>query len=99
MDQVTYSLAETETTISQTAEDHSKWRFYTADPYWIRRMEAIDAKLLREYDDGIGRLYELRADQLSFRKGKRQLSEKTKAAMAERMRTMRQTQAVRSADG
>lgn len=73
---ITYTLAETESTLSQTADDRTIWRMYTADPVIIRKMESIGAKLLRNYDDYQGRLYEVKAEQIIFRKGKRVLSEK-----------------------
>lgn len=90
-----YNLAETETTFNQCADDRSKWRVYSADPVMIRKMESIGAVLLRQYDDGVGRLYEIRADQLTLKKGKRQLSPESRERLAERLRTMRAAQSVR----
>ena len=91
-----FTLDETETSINQLASDRSTWRVYTADAVMIRKMERIGAKLIREYDDGVGRLYELRADQLGFKKGKRQMSPESRAALAERLARMRAAQAVQA---
>jgi predicted acylesterase/phospholipase RssA len=92
-----YSLAETFTTFTQCADDRSKWRVYSADPVMIRKLESIGAVLLSQYDDGVGRLYEIRADQMTLKKGKRQLSPESRAALAKRLQDMRAAQAVQGA--
>lgn len=87
--EVRFTQAETESALMQTADDRSVWRMYTADPVVIRKMEAIDAELLRDYDDHQGKLFLVRADQVIFRRGKRQLSETSKAALVERLHEAR----------
>jgi hypothetical protein len=42
----------------------------------IRKLEAIGAEKIPDYDDGVGKLFRLRADQLVLRKGKPQVSAK-----------------------
>lgn len=77
---------ERETHLSMTADDRSIWLVFSDDPYWMRRLDAI-AEFVRNV--GEGKEYRLRSDQLTLRKGKRQLSEAHKAQLAKRLAAMR----------
>lgn len=82
------SNEERETHFNMTGDDHGVWLVYSDDPFWIRRLDAI-AEFVRNV--GHGKEYRLQADQLTLRKGKRQLSAEHKAQLADRMRSLRQT--------
>lgn len=77
---------ERETHLSMTADDRSIWIVFSDDPVMMRRLDAI-AEFVRNV--GEGKEYRLRADQLTLRKRKRQLSEAHKAQLADRMRRLR----------
>lgn len=83
------TLAEMETNLSMAADDRGTWYVYSDDPVMQRRLESIGATLVRPSTNGSGKHYTLRADQITFRKGKRVLSDERKAQLANRMRTMR----------
>jgi len=74
-----------------SADDRGMWTVSSDDPVMQRRLEAIGATLLREGRNGITKFYTLRADQVLLRKGKRELSDDTKAQLADRLRAMRAT--------
>lgn len=80
------SNAERETHLNMTADDRSTWLVFSDDPVMMRRLDTI-AEVVRVV--GAGKQYKLRADQLSLRKGKKQLSEARRAELADRMRTLR----------
>lgn len=82
---------EQETILSMSAFDRNFWHVYSDDPVMQRRLEGIGAKIVRVASDGIGKHYQLRADQVLLRKGKRELSEDTKAQLGDRLRAMRET--------
>lgn len=83
------TLQEQETHLNLTADDRSTWSVYSDDAVMQRKLESIGAKLVRVSADGLGKHYTLRADQITFRKGKRELSPERKAQLAARMRAMR----------
>jgi hypothetical protein len=89
------SLEEQETHLNMTAADRDTWYAYSVDKVMQRKLERVGAELVRIMPDGIGKEYKLRADQLSFRRGKRQLSESAKAQLATRMRTLRKITVLR----
>ncbi len=74
------TLEEQETHLNMTADNRGMWAVYSDDPVMMRRLESIGAQLVREERSG-GRHYELRADQVVLRKGKRQLSEAQRAVL------------------
>lgn len=78
--------SERETCLNMTADDHSTWLVFSDDPYWMRRLDSI-AEFVRNV--GEGKEYRLRADQLTLRRGKRQLSEAQRAKLAKRLAAMR----------
>ena len=80
------SNAERETHLNMTADVRSAWVVFTDDPVMMRKFDTI-AEFVRVV--GAGKEYQLRADQLSLRKGKKQLSEARRAELADRMRAMR----------
>jgi hypothetical protein len=88
---VNLTLEEMETALTMCADDRGTWQVFSDDPVMQRRLEAIGATLVRPANNGIGKFYTLRADQVLLRKGKRELSEDTKAQLANRMRAMRST--------
>lgn len=79
--------AERETHLSMMADDRSVWVVFSDDPVMMRHFDKV-AEAIKVV--GAGKQYKLRADQLSFRKGKKQLSETQKAQLAARMRALRQ---------
>ena len=79
------TLEEQETHISMIADNRGLWIVYSDDPVMIARLERIGAKLTEIAPDEIGRHYELRADQVLLRAGKRQLSDTTHREMAARL--------------
>lgn len=82
------TLEEQETHLSMSADDRSIWHVHSDDAVMQRRLEAVGATFVRGDAFG-GKHYTLRADQLTLRKGKRVLSEATKAQLADRMRALR----------
>lgn len=85
------SNAERETCLNMTADNRSEWEAYTDDPVMQRRFESIGAELIAEVYGG-GKRYRLRANQILLRRGKRRLSEATKAKLSERLRSARKSQ-------
>lgn len=81
------SNAERETCLSMAADDRSYWLVFTDDPVMMRKFDGI-GEFVRKA--GQGKEYKLRADQLSFRKGKKQLSPERRAQLIDQMRSMRQ---------
>lgn len=65
-----FALDEQETTFTIDATDRSLVRVYSNDPVFIERLEKVGAKVHRKCEDG-GMFYDLHADQLVLRKGKR----------------------------
>jgi hypothetical protein len=80
---------ESETHLNMTADDRGTWHVYSDDAVMQRRLEAADARLIKTAPDGIGKHYILRAEQVTFRKGKRVLSDERKAELSARMRSLR----------
>ena len=68
------TVAERETRLSMTGDDHGTWDVFTDDPFWIARLD----KIATAYKvNGEGRWYKLRSDQVVVRVG---ISEAKKAA-------------------
>jgi hypothetical protein len=80
---------ESETHLNMTADNRGVWHVYSDDAVMQRRLEAVDATLINITPDGNGKFYELRAHQVTFRKGKRVLSDERKAELSARMRSLR----------
>lgn len=78
------SLSEQEIHFSMSGDDPDTWYAYTDYPRWQRKLESVGAELVR--DDGIGKHYRLRADQVLIRKGKRVVPEAQRKAAAKRLR-------------
>lgn len=85
------SNAERETHLNMAADDRSAWIVFTDDPVMMRKFDGI-AEFIKTI--GGGKEYRLRTDQVSFRKGKRQLSETQRAQLADRMRGLRRNTVV-----
>lgn len=75
------TLAEKETHLNMSAADRNVWEISTDDEVMQRRFESIGAKLI--YTRGGTKFYTLPANQVSLR-NKRELSDKQRAALAER---------------
>ena len=76
--------SEMETCLQLCADDRQRWHVYSDDPVMQRHMEAIGAELCQSHFGG-GKTYTLRADQITFRRGKRAFStEQAKALRAAR---------------
>lgn len=83
------SNAERETMLNMPADDRSGWIVFSDDPVMMRKLEKANAEFVRNV--GAGKEYRLKAEQVTFRRGKKQLSEEAKAKLSERMRRLRQT--------
>lgn len=91
-------LAEQETHLNMSGDDHCNWAVYSDDPVMQRKLESIGAVLVKTMADGNGKQYTLRANQVSFRRGN-PLSDERKAEMSDRMRALREKQiAIRATD-
>lgn len=82
------SLEEQETHLNMSADNRGAWAVYSDDAVMMRKLERVGARLVREEESG-GRHYELRADQVLIRKGKRAVSKAQGAAAAERLAAFR----------
>ena len=83
------TLDEMETHASMVASDRSVWEIQTDDPVWIARLDKIATAYKTS---ATGKWYRLRADQILVRKGKREISEETRAKRAEQLQRMRAKQ-------
>ena len=83
------SLDETETHLNQLASDRSSWELFTDDSVMIKRLAALGIEPSEAV--GVGFRYQLTADQVVIRKGKKQMSDATRQAMAARLQTARTT--------
>lgn len=70
---------EREINISQSDADRSTFEVFTDSPFWIRRMAKLGIEPIKPV--GFGFKYQLSADQVLIRKGKRQVSEAQREAM------------------
>lgn len=77
------TLAEQETHLNMTGDDHKTWHVYSDDPVMQRKLESVGAALVRSTKDGLGKFYTLPANQISFRKP---LSEEQKAKKVANLR-------------
>ena len=68
------TIAERETHLNMTGDDHGTWDVFTDDPFWIARLDKIATAWKV---NGEGRWYKLRSDQVVVRVG---ISEAKKAA-------------------
>lgn len=91
------TLEEMETSLYCNATDRGTWHVYSDDPVWQRRLEAAGATLVQETHGG-GKKYTLRADQITFRKGKRVISDERKAQLAARLRAQSENTTVQGAE-
>ncbi len=80
------TLDEMETNINMIAADRSMWEISSDDPVMQRRLEKANAELISEKDGC--KFYRMKAEQITFRKGKRQLSTAQRKALADRMRQL-----------
>lgn len=80
------TLQEQETHLSMSADDRGTWHVYSDDPVMQRRLESIGAELVKVAADGIGKHYALPANQITFRKPPKPLSDERKAQLAEQLR-------------
>jgi hypothetical protein len=78
---------ERETMLNMTADNRGVWLCFSDDPVMMRKLEEV-GEFVRVI--GQGKEYRLRADQLSFRKGKKQLSPERKAQLAAHLRSLRE---------
>ncbi len=80
---------EQETILSMSAFDRNFWHVYSDDPVMQRRLESIGAKIVRVASDGIGKHYELPANQVTLKKPPKPMSDERKAQLGQRLREMR----------
>lgn len=81
---------EQETAIVQSADNRSEWVVYTDDPYWIKRLDALKAEVIKEYYGG-GKTYRLSDKQITVKKIRKTLSADRKAALAAQLKTARES--------
>jgi len=84
------SNEERETHLSLVADNRSTWHVYSDDPVMLRRLESIGAKLVRVASNGIGKHYELPANQVTLRRPVAAMSDAKKVELGERLRALRQ---------
>jgi len=80
---------EQETNLSMSADDRGTWHVYSDDPVMQRRIESVGAKLVRTAADGVGKHYELPANQITIRKAIKPMSDARKAELGTRLRALR----------
>lgn len=80
------TLEEMETNINMVAANRSVWEVSSDDPVMQRKLEKANAKLIKEKDGC--KFYQMDAAQITFRKGKRQLSTAQKERLSERMKQL-----------
>ena len=80
---------ERETHINLSAADRTKWEIACDDPVMIARIEKAGHKPVRV--KGEVKFYEVPYAAVLLRKGKREVSEATRQAMAERLKNLRTT--------
>ncbi len=73
---------ERETCINMNGGDHASWEVFSDDPYWIRRLD----KIATGTPKGFGFVYQLTADQVLVRKGKRKVERTPEQAAAMKLR-------------
>ena len=71
--------SERETHLNMTGDNHDVWEVFSDDPFMIRRIEALGVKPIEAV--GAGFIYQLSADQVLLRKGKRKVSDAQREAM------------------
>lgn len=76
------TLEEMETAITCSGVDRSNWDIYSDDPVMQKRLEKAGATLIRASRNGEGKYYTMRAEQILFRPGKREMSEAQKVQLA-----------------
>ena len=81
---------ERETHLNLCAADRSKWEIASDDPVMIARIEKAGHKPVRV--NGEVKFYEVPYAAVLVRKGKKEVSEATRQAMAERLRNARTTE-------
>ena len=83
------TLEEQEFNLSISADDPNTWYCYTDYIKWQRKLESIGATFVRNGTNGVGKYYTLDAKQVSFRKGKVELSPEEKERRAKVMKEVR----------
>ncbi len=89
---MTTTNEERETVLSMAADDRHTWHAATNDPVMMRRLDGIGAELVNTR--GETRFYRLRADQVLLRKGKRHVSDETRRAAAQRLKSYSTTEKI-----
>ena len=84
-------IAERETHLNMTGDDHDTWIVYSDDPYMMRKLDKI-AEFVKRV--GWGKEYKLRAEQVTFRTGKNRVSDERRVELADHMRRVRKTQVI-----
>ena len=77
---------ERETTLSLVADNRNLWHVFSDDPVMVNRLKRIGAVEVEGRPGETGAHFTLDASQVLLRKGKRTLSEASRAASAERLR-------------
>ncbi len=80
---------ERETHLNMNGDEHGSWELFTDDAYWIRRLAKLGIQPVATV--GAGHKYNLSADQVLIRKGKRMVSEAQRLASAERFKNLHRT--------
>ncbi len=81
------TTSERETILTQTADDRSTWHLFTDDPTMARRLDKLGAARLPSRPGTAE--FELSADQVLIRRGKRSTSAANAAAAGQRLAAAR----------
>ena len=82
------SLQEKETHLSMVADNRKVWVIYSDDEVMQRKLEAAGATIV--LDTGVGKHYELPANQVTFRKPSKPMTEEQRLRQAERLQKARE---------
>ncbi|MFN8465458.1 MAG: hypothetical protein U0X20_07905 [Caldilineaceae bacterium] len=83
------TLAERETHLNMTGDDHATWIAHSDDPWFWRRMEELGIEPVRTIGSET-RVYHLSASNVSFRR-KMQLSDEERARRASNMQNAKRS--------
>lgn len=80
------SLEETETALTQSADNRGEWHVFSEDIVFQRKMERLGIQPTYISKDGLTKEYTLTSDNISFKKGKVELSPEEKERRSIRMK-------------
>ena len=78
---------ERETTLSMVADDRGQWAVFSDDPVMIARLRRCGALEIQGRKGAVGINFTLKAEQVLIRRGKRHMTDETRAASAARLQS------------